>query len=554
MNQPNTRSAFARFALAALVPLLLLAIGLFGGWFAASQSSQGASGEPEDDGAAAAPAAGLSPRTLKNIGVEVGEATLSDFVRPREVPAEVELPPSAIRPAHAPVAGVVRVVHVTAGQKVAAGDPIADIARDPFPRPVLALTDAVLRPLDEDHHRSVTELRSAAAAHAIAEQELERVRTLLRGAGEGQAPLPAKAEIDLVYEERRTRDALERARREMGRHGLSEEEIARAQAGEDVLISGASVRRLLARNQLWSGTADAVLAALPPRIAGLRYTIAVLGELVAADAVGDEYVAALRARPALAAAFLETAGLLQQGATVGWLEGLDDAGALAATVVVRAPGDVPDWDLLDVDVKPGAHVNAGDVIATCLDQRAVLLRLAPAGADLPALSRAIEAGETLRAEPLVPDSAPALEALPLTRLAPGADDASHGAAFAAAENTPLGERADPSGAAYRTWKLREGIRYLVHVPVERLAARFVLPASAVVARGSDMVVLLEDGDTFRAVPVRVEHLDARVAVVANDGAIFAGDRVVLRGAYALSLALQAGSGSAVDPHAGHNHG
>ncbi len=550
MSQQNTRSAFAGIALAAVVPLLLLAIGLLGGWFAASQGTPGGEAEAH---AAAAPGK-LSPRTLGTIGVEVGEAALTDYVRPRDVPAEVVLPPSAVRPAHAPVAGAVRRVLAKAGQKVAAHDPIAEIGRDPFPRPALALTDAVLRPLDEDYHNSLTELRSAAAAHAIAKEELERVRALLRGAGEGQAPLPSKAEIDLVYEERRTRATLGLAREEMERHGLAVEEIDRAQAGEDLLISGASVRRLLARNQLWNSTADAVLEALPPRIAGLRYTIAVLGELVAADAIRDDYVAALRERPALAAAFLETAGLLQQGATVEWLEGLDAAGALAATVVVRAPSDVPDWDLLDVDVKPGARVEAGDVVATCVDQRAVLLRLAPAGADLPALSRAIEAGETLRAEPLVPDSAPVLEALPLTRLAPGADDASHGAAFAAAQNAPLGERTDPSGAVYRTWKLREGIRYLVQVPVERLAGRFVLPASSVVLRGSDMVVLLEDGDTFRAVPVRVEHLDARVAVVANDGAIFPGDRVVLRGAYALSLALQAGSGAAVDPHAGHSHG
>jgi hypothetical protein len=189
-----------------------------------------------------------------------------------------------------------------------------------------------------------------------------------------------------------------------------------------------------------------------------------------------------------------------------------------------------------------------------VDQRAVYLRMAPAGADLPALARSLAAGETLRAEPLVPESAPALEGLPLVRLAPAADRAAHGAAFAAAQNALLAEHLDAAGKVHRTWKLREGIRYLVYVPVERLEKRFVLPASAVVPRGSDMIVLLEDGDTFRAVPVRVEHLDARVAVIGNDGAIFEGDRVVLRGAYALSLALQAGSGGGADPHAGHSHG
>jgi len=545
----TSRSVFARLASGLVLPAVLLAIGLFGGWFAASQGASKDATEPHE---AAAPGK-LSPRTLANIGVEIGEATLADFVRAREIPAELELPPHAVRPAHAPVAGVVRSVLVATGQKVAAGAPIALLARDPFPRPVLALTDAVLRPLDEDYHHSLTGLRSAAAAYAIAKQELERVQALLKRS-EGQSALPAKAEIDLVYEERRTRDALTLAREEVERHGLSVEEIDRAQSGEDVLISSDAVRRVLQRNQLWTDSADHVLAALPPRVRDLRYTIAVLGELVASDAVRDDYVAALREQPALAAGFLETAGLLQQGASVEGLKGLEAAGALEPVVTVRAPDGAPDWDVTSVEVKPGARVEAGDVLATCVDRRSVLLRLAPAGADLPALARALEAGESLRAEPLVPESAPLLEGLPLVRLAPAEGGAAHAAAFASAQNTPLAERTDAHGAAHRTWRLREGLRYLVHVPVERLPGRFVLPASAVVPRGSDLIVLLEDGDSFRAVPVRVEHMDARVAVVANDGAVFAGDRVALKGAYALSLALQAGSGRAADPHAGHSHG
>ena len=45
-----------------------------------------------------------------------------------------------------------------------------------------------------------------------------------------------------------------------------------------------------------------------------------------------------------------------------------------------------------------------------------------------------------------------------------------------------------------------------------------------------------------------------LAVVSNDGAVFPGDTIALRGAYALSLALQAGSGGGrADPHAGHHH-
>jgi hypothetical protein len=68
------------------------------------------------------------------------------------------------------------------------------------------------------------------------------------------------------------------------------------------------------------------------------------------------------------------------------------------------------------------------------------------------------------------------------------------------------------------------------------------------------VIVVQEGRNWRQVPVRVEYVDARVAVIpVANGGVFAGDRVVMRGAYALALALQAAAGGGVDPHAGHNH-
>jgi hypothetical protein len=88
--------------------------------------------------------------------------------------------------------------------------------------------------------------------------------------------------------------------------------------------------------------------------------------------------------------------------------------------------------------------------------------------------------------------------------------------------------------------------------VQTLTGRFVVPSDAVVPRGPDSVLVLKEGAGFRLVPVHVEYSDATTAVIANEG-VFPGDIVVLRGAYALSLALQAGSGGGGDPHAGHHH-
>ena len=110
------------------------------------------------------------------------------------------------------------------------------------------------------------------------------------------------------------------------------------------------------------------------------------------------------------------------------------------------------------------------------------------------------------------------------------------------------------GVAARSWQFRDGVRYRVRVPLERLPDRFVLPAEALVTRGADQVLVIQQGRSWKQVPVRVEYLDAQVVVVpASSGGLFSGDRVVMRGAYALSLALQAAAGGGVDPHAGHNH-
>jgi hypothetical protein len=196
-------------------------------------------------------------------------------------------------------------------------------------------------------------------------------------------------------------------------------------------------------------------------------------------------------------------------------------------------------------------VEAGEVLVECRDASRVQLDLAPAGPDAAALASALSEGETVAAEPLLRGSGPSLQGLRPLRFESGAE---HGGAgvLVPAENRAI-STAKEGDREFRSWALRPGLRYVVRVPVERLPGRFVLPADAVVAQGPDTVVLLEDGSSFRPVSVRVEHRDARVVVVAGDGAVFPGDRVVTKGAYAVSLALQAAAGGGVDPHAGHHH-
>ena len=73
--------------------------------------------------------------------------------------------------------------------------------------------------------------------------------------------------------------------------------------------------------------------------------------------------------------------------------------------------------------------------------------------------------------------------------------------------------------------------------------------------GSGVIEILadHDGDTFRAVPIVVRHQDARTVVVPtrSPAGLFVGDRIAMRGAFEIGLALS--GGDAVDAHHGHSH-
>jgi cobalt-zinc-cadmium efflux system membrane fusion protein len=206
---------------------------------------------------------------------------------------------------------------------------------------------------------------------------------------------------------------------------------------------------------------------------------------------------------------------------------------------------VADWDVVDVDARDGARVEAGAEALHLVDATTVRLLLSPTPEDLASLTDVFRRGEPLDAEPLVAGTGPELAGLKIGGL--------QGAPWIEAANASIGSSSAGEGVELRTWALREGLRYIVRVPIARLEGRIVLPADAVVTRGADLVVVRQDGKTFTQVPVHVEYSDARVVVVAADGAVFPGDRIVTKGAYVVALALQAAAGGGVDPHAGHNH-
>ncbi len=554
--------AAGRLMAGAVTGLLVLGVGLIGGFVAGKQvSAPGGGGHAEGEPAAAGGdahashegAAALTPQTLANLGIETGELKATEFVRSREVAAVVVEPRGARRRAYAPVAGLLRRVLVRPGSVVKAGEPVAEILRDPFPRPTLTLTDSLLRSLDEEFHRAVADLRTSSLTLELARAELERVRKII-GASGTSGSLPSKTEIDLQREARRAERSLENAREEARRHGLTVEEVAGIEAGTAPAPKAPDVHRVLDARLLWGPPADRVVALLPESVRSAPFIVALVGELFAAGLLSGELEDALRSRPGIRDAFADVAGLIQAGETVEGVLALEGGGGLRPTVLVRAPADAPDWDVISLDAVSGAHVSRGGEIATLLSSHRMALRLAPTGEDIVALERALAAGEVLVAEPLQPGAGPSLSGLRVTRFEPPAQAGGLASPLIEFDNKPLTLDAESAAPQARSWQFREGTRYRVAVPLERLPDRFVLPAEAIVTRGADQVIVVQEGRNWRQVPVRVEYLDARVAVVpVKNGGVFAGDRVVMRGAYALALALQAAAGGGVDPHAGHNH-
>lgn len=109
------------------------------------------------------------------------------------------------------------------------------------------------------------------------------------------------------------------------------------------------------------------------------------------------------------------------------------------------------------------------------------------------------------------------------------------------------------GKTYRLWRFRPGQRAQLHVPVQRFADVFVVPAAAVVREGPETYVFRENGDYMQRLSVHVVHADRQIAILANDGSLLPGYGIALSGAAQLNWALKSQSGGEESGHHHHHH-
>ncbi len=529
--------------------IVLTGLGLVGGWMAARQANPPPAGEEADAKDGEATPEHLDERTLANLGVEVKPATPGAFTRYRAVQAVIQDRPENGQPVVAPLGGIITSVHVETGGVAAAGTQLVTLVRDPIARPKPELTSDLLTPISEDVHTAVSKMRSAMGRMKIVDENLARIR---KSRGGGGVPVLRASEIEFKNEHARLVVELDDARHELERHGLDDKEIAAVEGGASAPANVHLWEHALRRGGLWPAAADKLRAQLPAADRALPWCIVAIGELSASGLATNALADALAAEPELATHFSEVAGLLLEGMPLATVRVLATQGALAEEIVVRAPRAVARWDVTRVAVRPGQRVATGDVIATLHDARTMWMRLEPVGREIGLVVRALETGATLGATPLVQGAGPELRALRLLRIETHMQHDGHAShAYADVANELLGP-SKAADAASRSWTLRAGTRYIVKVPVEEIPQCYVLPAAALATRGPDRVLYLRDGQSFKALVVRVLYEDDEVAVLPLGGGIFPGDPVAVSGAFALQLALQQDGGGA-DPHAGHGH-
>ncbi|MGE3172480.1 MAG: hypothetical protein AB7O97_07615 [Planctomycetota bacterium] len=532
-----------------LVAALCTVAGLLTGGMVAG----GDGAKPAEDAGSASHGPHLPAATIKNLGIRIGKLEPSAYFRKASVAAVIVDTPTTEQPVFAPIGGRVESIEVEPGTVVAPGKTVVTLVRDPLPRPTLTLTADILRPAQERLHENVLLLRKSAEDVRIASTELERVEEFTGKVGGRELPiLPRQRAIDLRYQLSRSTKEHEEARLELQKHGLSDEQIRSVEGGAALPeFTEETWQRALARNGLWPAAAQKLNEALPKAIRALPWATATVGELAASGLATDELTAWVKSEE-VARHFLDIGVLLQRGHTLADLKRLHRLNALEPVVGVEAPTNDGTWDVLDVQVKRGARVSEGQALIVLRDPRRLLLRTEPVGGEVASVLAAAGDGHSITATPLVHGSGPVLEGLRISYVESSTKNQGT-LAFVEVANTPQSEIDRGGGRKSRTWKLREGLRYLLNVPTKKMENVYVLPAAAVTEDGPNKVVFLQDGDSFKPVPIVVAYQDHEVVVVpaSKEVALFPGDPVVMSGAFELGLAMK--SGDAVDAHAGHNH-
>lgn len=334
--------------------------------------------------------------------------------------------------------------------------------------------------------------------------------------------------------------------------GLSAEDISKFEKQSSGEKQAFVWKSTLKRYGYWTEESEKILENLPENIKVLPLVIALLGEISANGYLDVEFVQWILADKEAAKKFLYVTSYILEGKSISFIKNMISLGAFESIVTVKVPNLAPDFDVHSITVKPGDHVEEGQSMGELHNMRELHIESHARGTEIEVLMNALEEDLSISATPLAKGSGVALHDLKIRSIL---DDIEESGATVHLEidKNPFVVKKSRGNNSFRSWKIRIGTRYLIRVPQEKFEEVYVLPSHAVVEESAEKLVFIQDGDTYKSVRVVVLYQNDEVAVLSKDSEIFAGDPVVVRGAFALGLALKAQTGGGVDAHAGHGH-
>ena len=491
----------------------------------------------------------ISEQALKNMGVKIKAVDSSTYTVYKPVPALVKENPLNEQPVFAPIGGRVKSIETTIGEHKGSGEILVTLYRNPIKRPELKLVDGILSPASEEFHGAVTALKQNITASRVLKEELSRLQKFQKDS-DSLALIPQKDLINLKYEIEKADRAVENSRKKLELHGLSQKDIELAKNGTYTTDLFKIWKNALKANNIWNKKADSMFSSLSPKHLKNRWVIATIGELVAEDLLSEDLLDWFSKDKEAGNHFLEIVSLYQDGRTISDLKALHSLGAFNDIIHIKAPVKDMGWDVENILVKVGQQVSVGDKLLTLTDQSNVYLVSYPQASEVKDIISAVKSEAKMKAKPLTNGSGPELNNLQIDKIR-GKEDGRE-EVLIIAQNSVLKENKTASGK-FRSWSLRDGQKYILEVPVKEIKDVIVLPVSALVKHGPDQVVFVKENDEFIRRRVIVEYQNNDVVVIGQGSELLPEENMIISGAFALQLALIAGTPEAVDPHAGHNH-
>jgi multidrug efflux pump subunit AcrA (membrane-fusion protein) len=208
----------------------------------------------------------------------------------------------------------------------------------------------------------------------------------------------------------------------------------------------------------------------------------------------------------------------------------------------------------ELDVRRGESVTAGQQISQISDFRQLLIEGQAYQRDAKLLRRAADTHAAVQAIMSGPEGeVETIDGLNVISIGNEIETESRSLAFYVGLANEMERDEVRNQKRYVSWRFKPGQRLTLRLPVSRFENAIVVPKDAVAEEGLNRFVFVENGDHFDRVPVEILARDSLHVAIQNDGQVWPGQRIAVRGAHQLQMEMKNRGGGAIDPHAGHSH-